>query len=67
MNKLFAVAVATLFAATAFAQAPAPVAVPSHSVHPVRHEMKHVVKHHPKHMKRVVHHRHHRAPMRHKM
>ena len=64
MKKLLAVLITGLFAAGAFAQAPAVVVVPTHSVHSV----KHVVKHHPKHIKRVVHRPvHHKAPLRHKM
>lgn len=64
MKKLLAVLVAGFVSAGAFAQAPAAVVVPSHSVHSV----KHVVKHHPRHMKRVVHrHPRHKMAMRHKM
>lgn len=53
MNKLLAALVAGLFAAGAFAQAPA---APMHPVHKHAHKAKHVVKHNAKHAKHKAHH-----------
>ncbi len=63
MKKLLAALVAGLFAAGAFAQAPATaVVVPSASVHAVAHARHHVVK---KHHHKVVHRaRHHKVAHR---
>ncbi|AMM26214.1 hypothetical protein [Variovorax sp. PAMC 28711] len=62
MNKLFAALVAGLFAAGAYAQAPAStVMVPSASAHTVAHAKHHAVK---KHHKAVRHARHRKVAHR---